>query len=129
MNYDLSSLITPPKPAMDTREAFIADQVSSNINNVQAMISTATNSSSSSLSVPGFPPIFQSCIANNVILNVGGLDAQFCVFAPKKPGLLTAITYVLEKYRLEVISASVWSDNYKSMYTIQTHVSLLIVLS
>lgn len=120
MNYDLPSLVTPPKLAMDTREAFVADQISSNTN---SMPITSTNSSISS---PQFPPIFQSWNSKNLILNVCGLDAQFCVCSPKKPGLLTGICFVLEKYKLEVVSAQVSSDNCKSMYMIHTHVSLYI---
>ncbi|KAL7206586.1 hypothetical protein ACSBR2_019326 [Camellia fascicularis] len=119
MNFDgQSSIITPQKLPMDSREAFMADQVSSN----------NTNSNSSNalpVSLSRFPPLFQTWTSPNVILNVCGDHAQISVCSMKKAGLFTAICYVLEKHKLDVVSAHVSSDQNRTMYMIQAHVSLL----
>lgn len=124
INYDPSSIITQQKLAYDSRESFLADQGSSN-----NLAITVANSSVNALSpLPRFPVIFQTWTSQNVILNVCGNDAQISVCAPKKPGLLTTIFYVLEKHKLEVVSAHVSSDHDRSMYMIQAHVSLFLPL-
>ncbi|GMP38334.1 hypothetical protein CsSME_00009618 [Camellia sinensis var. sinensis] len=119
MNFDgQSSIITPQKLPMDSREAFMADQVSSN----------NTNSNSSNalpVSLSRFPPLFQTWTSPNVILNVCDDHAQNIVCSMKKAGLFTAICYVLEKHKLDVVSARVSSDQNRTMYMIQAHVSLL----
>ncbi|KAK3018570.1 hypothetical protein RJ639_004295 [Escallonia herrerae] len=116
LNCDPSA-ITPQKLAMDSRESFLADQGSSTNNFV---INNATNST---FSIPRFPTMFQTWTSPNVILNVCGEDAHISVCSIKKPGLLSAICYVLDKHKLEVVSAHVSSDNSRSMYMIQAHVS------
>ncbi|KAM7470653.1 hypothetical protein LguiA_008836 [Lonicera macranthoides] len=121
-------VITPQTLAVDysssSREAFLADQgSSSNINNMMNNNIT-TPSSSNSLSIPRFgAAVFQTWTSPNVILNVCGEDAHISVCSARKPGLLTAICYVLEKHKLEVVSAQVSSDNGRSMYMIQAHAS------
>ncbi|XP_059650046.1 transcription factor bHLH95 [Cornus florida] len=115
-NFD-TSMITQPKLAMEvTREAFLADQVSSSCDN---MAMTTTNS----LSFSRFATTFQTWTSSNVILNVCGDQAQISVCSTKKPGLLTRICFVLEKYKLEVVSAHVSSDYNRCMYMIQARAS------
>lgn len=122
INYE-PSVVTPQKLVIDSREAFIADQVSSsNLANT----STPANSNSSNSVLPfvsRFPPIFQTWTSQNVILNVCGEQAQINICAPKKPGLFTAICYVLEKHRIDVVSAHGSSDQNWTMFMIQAHVS------
>ncbi|XP_034681932.1 transcription factor bHLH95-like [Vitis riparia] len=114
VNYE-PSIITSQKLAFDTREAFLADQGSS------SNLAITPSNSSNSLSVARVPAVFQTWTSPNVTLNVCGNEAQISVCSLKKPGLLTTICYVLEKHKLEVISAHVSSDYNRSMYMIQTN--------
>ncbi|XP_063936205.1 transcription factor bHLH95 [Daucus carota subsp. sativus] len=98
----------------ETKEAFIANQVSTSAN-VFAFNPTNT------LAIPQFSPSLPSWCSKSLILNVSGLDAQICVCSNKKPGLLTGICLILENYKLEVISAQVSSDKAKNMYMFHTH--------
>ncbi|KAF8410084.1 hypothetical protein HHK36_002606 [Tetracentron sinense] len=110
------SIITPPTLAFGSREAFLADQGSSN------NLSITTNSPHSLL-VPRFSACFQTWSSPNVILSVCGDDAQISVCSQRKPGLLATVFYVLEKHKLEVISAHISSDYYRSMYMIHARAS------
>ncbi|XP_076920844.1 transcription factor bHLH95-like [Bidens hawaiensis] len=97
-----------------TRESFLADQGSSSGN-----IGKVSASGSTSLSFPlNSPQGFQTWISSNVTLNVCGKDAQIAVCSVLKPGLLTAICFVLEKYKLEIVSAEISSDEYRSLFMI-----------
>lgn len=111
------SIITSQKPSYNSREAFLADQGSSN------NLAIAATSSSNSLSLLQFPVIFQTWTSSNVVLNICGDEAQISVCSPKRPGLLAAICYVLEKHKIEVVSAHITSDCNQSIYMIQAHVS------
>ncbi|KAM0036093.1 putative transcription factor bHLH family [Helianthus debilis subsp. tardiflorus] len=106
-----------------TRESFLADQGSS-IGKV---------SSSSSNSLISFPlsstKIFQTWVSSKVTLNVCDLDAHISICAPRKPGLLTAICYVLEKHKLEIVSADISTDELKSLFMIHVRVSNASLLS
>ncbi|TKY59071.1 Transcription factor bHLH95 [Spatholobus suberectus] len=42
----------------------------------------------------------------NMVLNICGEEAHFCMYSAHKPGLMTTIASVLEKHKIEVISAS-----------------------
>ncbi|XP_076911322.1 transcription factor bHLH95-like [Bidens hawaiensis] len=97
-----------------TRESFLADQGSSSGN-----IGKMSASGSTSLSFPlNSPKVFQTWISSNVTLNVCGKDAQIAICSVRKPGLLTAICFVLEKYKLEIVSAEISSDEFKSLFMI-----------
>ncbi|XP_076911328.1 transcription factor bHLH95-like [Bidens hawaiensis] len=97
-----------------TGESFLADQGSSSGN-----IGKVSASGSTSLSFPlNSPKVFQTWISSNVTLNVCGKDAQIAICSVRKPGLLTAICFVLEKYKLEIVSAEISSDEYKSLFMI-----------
>ncbi|KAF9602808.1 hypothetical protein IFM89_031577 [Coptis chinensis] len=63
----------------------------------------------------------QTWSSPNVVLNVCGEDAQISVCAPKKSGLFTTIVCVLEKHKIDVVTAQISSDLYKNMYTIHAH--------
>ncbi|KAJ8530954.1 hypothetical protein K7X08_023835 [Anisodus acutangulus] len=88
-----------------SREAFLADQGSTNI--------------SPTLAMPHFPTVFQSWTSPNVILNVCGEEAHISVCCPKKSGLLSTICYVLDKHKIEVVSAQISSNQHRCMYIIQ----------
>ncbi|KAF6143972.1 hypothetical protein GIB67_017580 [Kingdonia uniflora] len=117
-DYDPSITGLTPTPLTNTREAFVADQVSSR------NMAVTTYPPHSLPVLPTFSSCMQTWSSPNVVLSVCGDDAQISVCAPKKLGLLTTILFVLEKHRLEVVTAHVSSDQYRSMYMIHAHVSL-----
>ncbi|KAE8645864.1 hypothetical protein Csa_017151 [Cucumis sativus] len=123
-----SKIVHHPLPT--TREAFLADQASSN----DDMSSSATLLSHlsttitpenvlSNLPLPSPPSAFQTWTSSNLVLSVCGRHAHFCVCSAKKPGLFAALCYVLDKYRIDVVSAHVSSDVHQSFFMIQAHVS------
>ncbi|KAJ1399079.1 Myc-type, basic helix-loop-helix [Sesbania bispinosa] len=98
------------------------DKGSSSNNNYLSNI-TAVNGTSNNNGIQ--PAVaFQTWTFPNVVLNIYGDVAQFCICATKKPGILTTITYVLKKYNIEVLSANILSSN-GDAYMIQAHVNLL----
>ncbi|GAB2219795.1 hypothetical protein Droror1_Dr00007432 [Drosera rotundifolia] len=123
--------------ALDTtREAFMADHVSASPTTCTglALNLNRNNSSSSSSPVmatgnisfnnmPQFPVSFQTWTSSNVVLNVCGDEAQITVCSPRKTGVFTAICFVLDKYRIEVVSAHISSDANQSIFMIQAHAS------
>ncbi|KAG5625173.1 hypothetical protein H5410_010391 [Solanum commersonii] len=70
---------------------------------------------------PLIPTSFMIWSSPNVILNVCGEDAHISVCCPKKPGLFTMICYVLEKHKIDIVSAQISSDQFRSMFMIQAH--------
>ncbi|GAB2291674.1 hypothetical protein Dimus_025928 [Dionaea muscipula] len=70
---------------------------------------------------PQFPVIFQTWTSSNVVLNVCGDEAQITVCSTRKRGLLTAICFVLDKYKIEVTSAHVSSNGNQTIFMIQAH--------
>ncbi|XP_042485179.1 transcription factor bHLH95-like [Macadamia integrifolia] len=97
--------------------------------NNQAIITGNNSAMANSFGVPRFPVCLQTWSSPNVVLSVCGNDAQICVCAPKKPGLLTTIFYIMEKHKLEVVTANISSDNYQSMYMIHAHANGLLINS
>ncbi|GKV22598.1 hypothetical protein SLEP1_g32456 [Rubroshorea leprosula] len=105
-NYDASP---QQNRASDSREAFLADHHG-----------PSTSSSNLHLTVPRFPVAFQTWTSSNVVVNICGNEAQISICAPKKPCLFTKICHVLEKHKIEVISAHVSSTPAgRHMYMIQ----------
>ncbi|KAH0732189.1 hypothetical protein KY289_003377 [Solanum tuberosum] len=68
---------------------------------------------------PLIPTGFMTWSSPNVILNVCGEDAHISVCCPKKPGLFTIICYVFEKHNIDIVSAQISSDQFRSMFMIQ----------
>ncbi|KAH9294261.1 hypothetical protein KI387_040532, partial [Taxus chinensis] len=67
---------------------------------------------------------FQTWASPNVVLSVCGEDAHIAVMStPPKQGLLSAIIYILEKHKLDVVTAHISSHNCRSMYMIHAHVN------
>ncbi|KAK9109249.1 hypothetical protein Sjap_017309 [Stephania japonica] len=108
-----------------SRESFMADRVSSRDSTVTTNMINTTLTSSASPSIPPAvvptPACLQSWSSRNVVLNVSGNDAQINICAPKKPGLFAAVLFVLEKHQIEVVTAHISSDYYRSMYMIHAH--------
>ncbi|KAJ8453086.1 hypothetical protein Cgig2_014849 [Carnegiea gigantea] len=109
--------------ASSSREAFMADQVSS-LNNNNGTSSSNNSAMTRTNTVAFHLPVFiQTWTSSNVVLNICGNDAHFSVYAPKKPGLLTSICAALEKHKMEVVSAHVSSDAYRRNYMIQARLA------
>ncbi|OMO63213.1 hypothetical protein COLO4_32636 [Corchorus olitorius] len=122
----MSNLTTKKQAFESSREAFLADQVSSN--DQQLNVSASKNTFSSSISSVSnddhqlFPVSFQTWTSSNVVLNLcGNNQAQISVCSAKKPGLFTSICYILEKHKIGVISAHVSSNSNQTMFMIQAH--------
>nr|XP_019067637.1 transcription factor bHLH95-like [Solanum lycopersicum] len=67
------------------------------------------------------PTGFVTWSSPNVIVNVCGENAHISVCCPKKSGLFTFIGYVLGKHQIEILSAQVSCDQFRSMFMIQAH--------
>ena len=110
----------------ESRETIKVDQGSSSYNNnlpTSAIVTSYPNSKALSLSAP--PPqqvSFQSWTSPNVVINICGGEVQFCICATKRPGLLTKIAFVLEKYMIDIVSANIMCNGNGSFYMIQAHV-------
>ncbi|GMN37652.1 hypothetical protein TIFTF001_006996 [Ficus carica] len=111
----------------DTREAFLADHQGGSSNDLVTINGSSSNiNPSNNLVIPAAvshpaPVMFQTWTSSNVVLNICGEQAHISICSPKKPGLLTAICYVLEKYKITVVSAQISSDANRSMYMIHAH--------
>ncbi|KAE9607875.1 putative transcription factor bHLH family [Lupinus albus] len=89
------------------------------------------NSNTSSSTIPSSPTklvAFETWSSPNLVLNICGNEAQFCIFATRKPNILTNIALVLEKHKIDVISASILSNGHGNQYTILAHVSFQLSL-
>ncbi|KAI0494453.1 hypothetical protein KFK09_024591 [Dendrobium nobile] len=62
--------------------------------------------------LPRLPICFQTWISPNVVLNVASEEAFISICCVKKAGFLSAILFLLDKYKVEVVSAHFSSDNY-----------------
>ncbi|KAM3220075.1 hypothetical protein T459_33053 [Capsicum annuum] len=114
-------IMTPHKLSVYTSwEQFLADKGSAcnsaaitpkNTNNVTGIPLLNTNVSID----------FVTWSSHNVVLNVCGEEAHISVCCPKKPGLFTFICHVLEKNKIDIVSANVSSDQFRNLFMIQTH--------
>ncbi|KAL3621146.1 hypothetical protein CASFOL_036058 [Castilleja foliolosa] len=97
-------------------EAFRAEQGSASDPNPYFLGSSSNNNNINNYELT--PAIFKTWTSPNVILNVCGRDAQISICSMKKPGLLTKIVFVIDKYSLDVLSAHISSDRYRCMLMI-----------
>ncbi|KDP41707.1 hypothetical protein JCGZ_16114 [Jatropha curcas] len=105
------SLITSPTEALfESREAFLAIQGPSKGYPMH-----------NSFPVTLSPACYQTWFSPNVVMSMCGDDAQISVCTLKRPGLLTSIFYILEKHKLDVVSAHVSSEQFRSIYMIHVH--------
>lgn len=72
---------------------------------------------------PEFPIVFKTWTSPSISLSVCGYDAHINICCSKKLGLFASICFVLEKYKIEVVSAHASSDYNRNMYMIHAHVS------
>ncbi|RAL38831.1 hypothetical protein DM860_015192 [Cuscuta australis] len=112
-----------------TREAFLAADYClggfpNNNNNImvqQYLPAAPSNDNHAGVEAAAF---YKTWTSPNVSLNVCGDDAHISVCCPAKPGLLTTICYVMDKYKIEVISAHVSSLlHLRSMFMIHARVT------
>lgn len=104
-----SSTINSQRHPYKSREVFISGEGSSSSNSVNAF------------STPRPTVAFQSWYSSNVVLNICGDEAQFCICATRKPGLLTTVAFVMEKHSIALIYANIFCNGIG--YMIQAHVS------
>jgi len=60
--------------------------------------------------------------SSNMVLNVCGDEAQFCICAAHKPGLVSSIVFVLDKYKIELVYAHISCMGNGNAIMIQAHV-------
>ncbi|XP_073312039.1 transcription factor bHLH95-like [Primulina huaijiensis] len=110
---------------IQSREAFLADQGQGPATRNSAVtISNPNIRSPMLLSGSQFPAFFKTWTSPNVTLSVCGEDAHISLCGPRKPGLLTAICFVMEKYGMEVVAALVSSDANRCMYMFHAHTNI-----
>ncbi|XP_042387854.1 transcription factor bHLH95-like [Zingiber officinale] len=98
-----------------SREAFLAEQGKSYF---------PTNSPSPATAAARFPSqSLQTWSSPNVVLSVSGDDAFICISAPKKPSVLSTVAAVMEKHKLDLLSASVSADFFRTMIMIHARAS------
>ncbi|XP_022136094.1 transcription factor bHLH95-like [Momordica charantia] len=117
--YAYDSLKLLPSQS-STREAFLADHASSS-NDMSALLFSNSTTTSPNIIPARSCSVFQTWTSSNVVLNVCGGDAQISICSAKKPGLFTAICYVLKKHKINVVSAHVSADIDRSLFMIQAH--------
>ncbi|KAL1337237.1 hypothetical protein HN51_031892 [Arachis hypogaea] len=83
----------------------------------------ASNPSFVSAAVANNSPFFKTWASQNVVLNMCGEEAQFSICAEKKPSLFTTIAFVLQKHKVDVISASILCNHNVNRYMVLTHAS------
>ncbi|KAF2324356.1 hypothetical protein GH714_012775 [Hevea brasiliensis] len=76
-----------------------------------------------------FSMLLPDMVFPNVVMNMCGDNAQISVCSVKRPGLLTSIFYILEKHKLDVVSAHISSDQFRSIYMIHVHAGGLLSVS
>ncbi|XP_073120280.1 transcription factor bHLH95-like [Henckelia pumila] len=107
-----------------SRETFLADQGPAPAAARNSAVPQSNHNFRSPMLVPGsdqFPAFFKTWTSPNVTLSVCGEDAHISVCGPRKPGLLTAICFVMEKYGMEVVAAQASSDADRCMYMFHAH--------
>ncbi|KAH6818917.1 hypothetical protein C2S51_002520 [Perilla frutescens var. frutescens] len=108
----MHGVITQNKLTVQSREAFLAELGSS------GNMAVTLAGPNQLYSGPDYPAIFKTWTSPNVILNICGRDGHINVCCMRKPGLFTAVCFVMEKHNLEVVSAQASSDRARSMYMI-----------
>ncbi|XP_011624414.1 transcription factor bHLH95 [Amborella trichopoda] len=100
-------------PRFESRESFLADQGSS-----RSCVGSVIQQPPVAFSPFSPSSCFQTWSSPNVVVSVCGVDAHIGVCSARKSGLLAAMFCILEKHRLEVVSAQVSADRCRAMYMI-----------
>lgn len=66
---------------------------------------------------------FRTWLSPNVVVHTFADDAQISICSPTKSGISAAMFNILEKHKLEVISAHISSDHSRTMLMIYARVS------
>jgi hypothetical protein len=74
------------------------------------------------------PAGFQTWSAPNVVLSISDEKAVINLCVPRHPRMLTVVMSVLNKHRIDVVTAHVVAEDARSMITIYTSVSSLLDL-
>ncbi|MED6222393.1 hypothetical protein PIB30_064012 [Stylosanthes scabra] len=85
--------------------------------------SSAAANNSAFLGPAREPAAFKTWASQNVVVNICGEEAQFSICAEKKPSLFTTIAFVLEKHKIDVISASILCNDNSNRYMVLAHAS------
>lgn len=112
------SIITSQALAPDTRETSLP----AGDRSLKNYFSLPTNKPNL-LSAPSSSLCFQTWFSPNVVVSMCGNDAHISVCSSRKPGLLATIFYILEKHKLDVLSAHISSTQQRSIYMIHAHAS------
>ncbi|CAK8578198.1 unnamed protein product [Lathyrus sativus] len=120
---DSSSVTNSPLISYESRKTSIVDQGSSNYNNKFFNGAIKTSNAVSLYAPPPQQVVFQTWSSKNVVLNICGGKAQFCICASKKSSLLTTIAFTLEKHMIDVISINITRNGNENLYMILVHAS------
>ncbi|XP_027771128.1 transcription factor bHLH95-like [Solanum pennellii] len=104
--------------ACNNWEKYLRDQESTHNS---SSITSTTHGTNPLMVNNNIPTGFVKWSSPNMILNVCGENAHISVCCPKKSGLFTFICYVLVKHKIDIVSAQVSSDQFRSMFMIQAH--------
>ncbi|CAL5213847.1 unnamed protein product [Lathyrus oleraceus] len=118
-----SFVINSQLNSYESTKTIIIDQGSYSYNN---KFSISVNETSNTLSLYAPPPkqvAFQTWSSKKFVLNICGGEAQFCICATKKQGVLTKIAFVLEKHMIDVVSINIMRNGNGNVYMILVHAS------
>ncbi|KAK7400777.1 hypothetical protein VNO78_12084 [Psophocarpus tetragonolobus] len=87
-----------------------------------AIVGTYPNALSFPMQQQLQPVVFEKTWAtSNLVLNICGDEAQYSICAAHKPGLMATVAFVLEKYKIEVITANITCIGNGNACMIQVH--------
>nr|XP_034604708.1 uncharacterized protein LOC117864705 [Setaria viridis] len=130
--------LPPPAPAAPTREAILADMVQSwnaqeaimaelraAASAVVSGVPRAVGSSSAAAAAPALAPApaLQTWSGPNIVVCIAGSDAFINLCTPRRPGMLTRLLHVLERHRINVMAATISSDQTRSFFSIQARIN------
>lgn len=105
-----------PAAVAQSREAFMADQGGPGL--MPVGVAGPSN---------GGLAAFKTWNSPNVVLNVCGLEAHINIACgPNKPGVLTALLLLMDRFNLDVVSAHVSSGPTSRIFMVHLRVSLFI---
>lgn len=108
---------------------FTAQGLSSNYDFSNAIMGTSSNALLFPAQQQQQPPVAfdKTWASSNMVLNVCGDEAQFCICAAHKPGLVSTIVFVLDKYKIELVYAHISCIGNGNAIMIQAHVSFKLL--
>ncbi|KAL7583667.1 hypothetical protein Lser_V15G45823 [Lactuca serriola] len=119
MFHQLHALLPQLSPKAD--KSTIVDEAVNHIKTLQQTLQKLQRKKRERFHGLSTNTVFQTWTSSNVTLNVCGLDAHISICSPRKPGLVTTICFVLEKHKLDIVSAHISSDQMKIFFVIHAH--------